>query len=136
MTTSSAVDAVAVVHRYVKAFNAGDVDAMSACFTDDGCILDGMAPHLWRGATAPQDWYEGVLAEGRHQEAGGWRVTLSDAVHHDVSGDAAYVVMPATMTFDHRGRNVTQTGSFFTAALAHSDGVWRIRAWSWTKGRS
>ncbi|MGW2183894.1 hypothetical protein ACWCXX_39150 [Streptomyces sp. NPDC001732] len=34
-----------------------------------------------------------------------------------MAGDHAYVVVPATMTFDLQGKQVTQTGSVFTVAL-------------------
>lgn len=136
MNAPAVDDALRTVRRYVEAFNDGDADAMAACFTASGCILDGMAPHLWQGAEAPRDWYADVLTEGEHHGATDYLVQLGEPSHCAVTGDAAYVVMPATMTFTQRGRHIAQAGASFTAALRHDGGTWRIAAWAWTKGRA
>ncbi|WP_238391003.1 MULTISPECIES: nuclear transport factor 2 family protein [unclassified Mycolicibacterium] len=47
MTESN--DPMVAVHRYVDAFNKGDVDAMAAVCADPMQILDGMSPHVWQG---------------------------------------------------------------------------------------
>ena len=127
---------LAVVLAYLDAFNAGDVEAMAAHFADTASILDGMAPHTWFGATATRDWYADVLAEGAHAGAANYRVTAGEPLHDAVTGDAAYVVVPATMTFDLKGTQVTQTGALFTVALRRQEGDWRISAWAWAKGRA
>jgi ketosteroid isomerase-like protein len=132
----SADGPVAAVQRYIDAFNDGDVDAMAACFAAPGSILDGMAPHVWRGPSAARDWYRDVLAEGRHAGAGDYRVTLGPPRHANVTGDVAYVVWPATMTFALRGQPVTQSGATFTAALQRDEGRWRIASWAWSKGQA
>jgi ketosteroid isomerase-like protein len=127
---------VAAIRRYIDAFNKGDVDAMAACFAVPGSILDGMAPHLWHGPTAARDWYRDVLAEGEHAGATDYFVTLGIQLHANITGDAAYVVAPATMSFRLRGGRVTQTGATFTTALRRVDGDWRIAAWAWAKGQT
>ena len=38
-------------------------------------------------------------------------------LHNDVTDDAAYVVVRATMAFSVHGQRVTQTGAILTAAL-------------------
>lgn len=126
---------MATVNLYIDAFNAGDAQAMSSAFADTASILDGMAPHLWLGPTAAEDWYRDVLVEGQRHGASDYVVTLGNPVHNDVSGDSAYVLVPATMTFNVQGRQVTQTGSFFTVALRKTSGQWRIAAWAWAKGK-
>src|SRR6478672_8335747 len=108
---------MAAVLRYVEAFNAGDSEAMAANCATPMQILDGMAPHVWRGPTASEDWWGDVLAEGTHLGASGYRIALDEPRHVDVSGDCAYVVLPAVMTFDLRGQQVAQTGSVYTVAL-------------------
>jgi len=123
------------VQAYLKAFNAGDPEAMSAAFVADGSILDGMAPHLWMGPTAAADWYRDVLAEGEHLGASGYQVSVGEPVHNDTTGDAAYLVVPTTMTFDLNGTTATQTGATFTVALRRSADGWRVAAWAWAKGQ-
>jgi ketosteroid isomerase-like protein len=126
---------LAAVQQYIDAFNTGDVDAMATLFTDSASILDGMPPHLWHGPSAPRDWYRDVMAESEHLRATGWFVTIGEPLHNDVSGDHAYVVLPATMTFTLNGNPRTQTGASFTVALRNSTDGWRIAAWAWTKGK-
>jgi len=127
-------DSLVVVHHYINAFNKGDVKAMAACFAARGNILDGMAPHVWSGATATQDWYRDALAEAEHLDVKDYFVALGEPLHNNVTGDAAYIVLPATMTFDIKGKAVKQSGARFTVALRRADGDWRIASWAWTKG--
>jgi ketosteroid isomerase-like protein len=134
MAVAPAEDPVSAVSRYIDAFNRGDVKTMAACFAVPGSILDGMAPHVWHGATATEDWYRDVLAEGAHHGASDYFVTIGTPMHANVTGDAAYVVVPATMTFQIRGKQMTQTGAIFTTALRKTADGWRIASWAWSKG--
>jgi hypothetical protein len=126
---------MAAVRHYIGAFNRGDQQGMAAAFVVPGSILDGMAPHVWHGPTATLDWYRDVLIEGEHHGASGYHVTLAEPLHDNVTGDSAYVVVPATMTFKVGGRQVTQTGAVFTVALRRDPEGWRIAAWAWAKGK-
>ena len=58
-----------------------------------------------------------MLVEGKHLGAADYFITLGEPLHNNVTGDSAYVVVPATMTFKLRGEQVTQTGAVFTVAL-------------------
>jgi ketosteroid isomerase-like protein len=132
----SAEDPLNTVLGYINAFNKGDAKVMAAHFTNSGSILDGMAPHLWSGPNATEEWYRDVLVEGERHGASDYFVTLGTPLHANVSGDSAYVVSPATMTFKIRGKQVTQSGALFTTALRKSPNGWRIAAWAWAKGTS
>ena len=127
-------DPMAVVHKYVDAFNQGDAAAMATTFAVPASILDGMAPHVWQGPTATQDWYRDVLIEGKQHGASDYFITLAKPLHNNVTGDSAYVVVPATMKFKVRGKEVTQSGAVFTVALRKLAEGWRITAWAWAKG--
>ncbi|MGU3500807.1 nuclear transport factor 2 family protein [Mycobacterium sp. C31M] len=74
---------LAALHTYLDAFNAGDVQAMSAAFVSDGSILDGMAPHLWTGPDAVTDRYRDVMAESAHLGTSGYHVALGEPLHND-----------------------------------------------------
>ncbi len=130
----SSNDPMAAVLQYVDAFNTGDPKAMAAACADPIQILDGMSPHVWQGPTAAEDWWRDVLTEGEHLGASGYHISLGEPRHVDVTGDYAYVVVPATMTFSIQGKQVTQTGSFFTVALRNVGAEWRLTAWAWAKG--
>jgi ketosteroid isomerase-like protein len=127
-------DPMGAVLHYVESFNNGDSDAMAAVCADPMQILDGMSPHVWQGPTAAQDWWNDVLTEGDHLGASGYRIALGEPRHVDVNGESAYVVVPATMTFNLRGTQVTQTGSVYTVALLKVGADWRLTAWAWAKG--
>ena len=127
-------DPVTVVRQYIDAFNKGDAQAMAACFVVPASILDGLAPHVWHGPTASEDWYRDVLAAAEHEGATDYLVTIGSPLHANVTGDSAYVVVPATMTFKVSGKQITQSGATFTLALRKHEGGWRIAAWAWAKG--
>ncbi|MEV0671097.1 nuclear transport factor 2 family protein [Mycobacterium sp. NPDC050441] len=131
---SNTGDPMAAVRAYVDAFNAGDVKAMAAVCADPMQILDGMAPHVWQGQTAAEDWYADALAEGEHLGVTDYRIALGEPKHLDVSGEYAYVVVPATFDYNVQGTPVNQTGAVFTVALRTVAGVWRLTAWAWSKG--
>lgn len=126
---------LAAVQQYIDGFNKGDIELMAATFAESAAILDGMAPHLWQGPNATRDWYSDVLAEGEHHGASDYFVTLGEPLHNNVTGDSAYVVVPTTMTFSVKGRQITQTGAYFTVALRELSDGWRVAAWAWTKGK-
>ena len=92
----SSTGPVSAVQQYIDAFNKADVKAMAAMCADPMSILDGMAPHVWHGPTATQDWHRDVLIEGEHVGAKDYQVILENPLHANVTGDAAYVVVPAT----------------------------------------
>ena len=129
-----ATNPLAAVQQYIDAFNKGDSEAMSAFFAVPGSILDGMAPHLWLGPTASQDWYREVLIEGEQHGASDYFVTLGEPLHNNITGDSAYVVVPATMKFKVQNQEILQTGAMFAVALRKLAEGWRIAVWAWAKG--
>jgi ketosteroid isomerase-like protein len=130
----STTEPMAAVRQYAAPFNNADAKEMAAACADPMQILDGMAPHIWQGPTAAEDWWRDVLVEGEHVGASGYAITLDEPRHVDVTGDAAYVVVPVTMTFRVRGNQITQTGAIWTVALRKVSADWRLAAWAWAKG--
>ena len=127
---------MSAVRNYTDAFNRGDAEGQAAACADSMQILDGMSPHVWQGPTAAEEWWRDVVAEGEHLGASGYSIALGDPLHVDENSENAYVVVPATMTFDLRGQQVKQTGSVYTVALRKVDADWRLTAWAWAKGRT
>jgi len=124
----------ATVRQYIESFNRGDPKGMAMMCAAPMSILDGMAPHVWHGATACEDWYRDAMLEGEHLSATDYSVTLGEPKHNNITGDSAYVVLPTTMSFKLHGKGITQTGAYFTVALRKVDDAWRIVSWAWTKG--
>ena len=107
---------------------------MAACSAVPAFILDGLAPHVWHGPTACEDWYRAVLAAAEHEGATDYLVTIGPPLHANVTGDSAYVVVPASMTFKLLGKQITQSAATLTLALRRHEDGWRIAAWAWAKG--
>jgi hypothetical protein len=118
MATQEAVaaDALSTIHRYIDAFNKGDVQDMAAAFAIPGSILDGMPPHVWHGATAAAP---GCLHYDKERRRIGFFRAVGRPLHMDVTGDAAYVVVPATMKFKVHGKTDNAVGC----------SVYRAEAW-------
>jgi len=83
---AGSADPVSAVQQYIDGFNKADVNAMAVRCADPMSILDGMAPHVWHGPMASQDWYRDVLVEGEHQGAKDNHVTLGKPLHANVTG--------------------------------------------------
>ena len=124
---------MAVVKRYIDAFNNGDADGKAACFAPQGSILDGMAPHVWTGDTTARDWYRDVLIEGEHHGASGYKLELGETRRNDHNGDFVYLVLSAKLTFELKG-NPMATPGLFTLVLQKSGDTHLIKAWAWAKG--
>jgi hypothetical protein len=75
-----------------------------------------------------------VLIEGEEHGASGYFVSVGEPLHNNITGDSAYLVLPATMTFDVKGTKVTQSGAVFTFGLRKVTEGWRVAAWAWAKG--
>jgi len=131
---SDATGPVGIVRHYIDCFNKGDIEGMAATCADPMSILDGMPPHVWHGPVASQDWYRDVLITGEREGASEYVVDLGEPSHVIVTGDSAYVAVPATMSFTVHGKQVRQSGSVFTVALRKFEAGWRLTAWAWAKG--
>jgi ketosteroid isomerase-like protein len=124
---------VAAVHQFVDGFNKGDMKIMAASCAEQASILDEFPPHEWHGAGACAKWASDYDADAKKNGITDGVVTLSNPTHVDVTGDRAYVVVPANYSFKIKGRAVSEIGSVITLALQKSAGGWRITGWAWAK---
>ena len=74
------------------------------------------------------------MEAGEREGATDYFIALGEPWHVDVTGDARYVVVPATMTFKVHGKQTTQSGAIYTVALRRLAEGWRMRGWAWAKG--
>ena len=132
-TATEKTDVTATVRQFVKAFNQGDTKTAAAACADETSIIDEFPPHEWHGAGACSRWMNTYDADARKNGITDGRVMLGVARHVDITGDRAYVVVPADYTYKQRGKPVRETGSMLTVVLQKGMSGWRIIAWSWTK---
>ena len=130
---SEKTDVMAVVHQFMDGLNKGDTQsALTAC-ASPASIIDEFPPHEWQGATACADWANDFAADSKKNGITDPIVKLGTPKHVDITGDRAYVVVPATYTFKQHGKRATESGSLLTVALQKGAAGWRITGWAWTK---
>ena len=126
-------DVMATVHQFVDGFNKGDTkSALGAC-ADQTSIIDEFPPHEWHGAGACAKWADDYDANAKKDGITDGMVILGKPRHVDVTGDLAYVVVPANYRFKQKGKPVAEIGSMLTIALQKGPAGWRMTAWTWTK---
>jgi SnoaL-like domain len=130
---SQKADVMVPVHQFVDGFNKGDTKAALAACADQTSIIDEFPPHEWHGARACSNWMNDYDADARKNGITDGIVTLSKPRHIDITGDRAYVVVPANYTFKKKGTLVKEIGSMFTFALQKGEAGWRITGWAWAK---
>lgn len=126
-------EVMATVNQFTNDFNKGDIKAAVAMCADQTSIIDELAPYAWRGADACTNWANDYDADATKNGITDGFVTLGTPRHVTVTGDNAYVVLPATYRFKQKGKLIRETGAVLTVALQKGDSGWRIAAWSWAK---
>ena len=124
---------MAPVQHFVDAFNKGDAKAAAAVCASQISIIDEFPPHIWNGPGAFAKWWKEYDADAKKNGVTDGVVTLGAPKHVDVTGDLAYVVVPADYAYKQNGKPTKETGSILTLVLQKSATGWRILAWSWSK---
>jgi hypothetical protein len=78
---------IATVRQHIESFNNGDPKGMAATCAVPMSILDGMAPHVWHGPTACEDWYRDAMIEGEPLGATDYFVDLGEPKHNTITGE-------------------------------------------------
>ncbi len=131
--SSPKTDAMRTVQQFMDSFNKGDKQAAAATCADNTSIIDEFAPYDWRGAGACMKWMDDYDADAARNGITAGHVTLGKVRHVDVTGDRAYLVVPANYTFKLKGKPVREIGAMLTVVLQKGDSGWLITAWSWAK---
>jgi ketosteroid isomerase-like protein len=126
-------DVMAVVNQFNDSLNKGDVPTAVATCASPVSIVDEFPPHAWQGADACTEWANAFAAYNEKNRITDPRVTLSKPWHVDITGDRAYVVVPATYTYKQNGKRVKESGSILTVALQKGSAGWRMSGWAWAK---
>jgi|SRR5580704_10619483 hypothetical protein len=124
---------LAPVHQFIDGLNKGDAKMATAACADETSILDDFPPHEWHGTGACTKWLSDFDADAKKSGITDFVVTLGKPSHVDITGDRAYVVVPANYTLTQKGKQVSEVGSIMTLTLKKSSSGWRINGWSWAK---
>jgi hypothetical protein len=132
-SATDTLDVMRTVWHYVDSFNKGDAKAALGDCAAQSSIIDEFPPYHWQGATACADWSSDFDAFVKKNGMTNSKLTLGRLKQADVSGDRAYVVIPATFAFTQNGKRTTETGSLLTVTLQKAGDDWQITAWAWSK---
>ena len=124
---------MAVVHRFVDAFNQGDTTTAIAACAKKTSIIDEFPPYEWHGDDGCSQWIRDYDADARRNGITDGVVTLGAARHVDVMADRAYVVALVDYGYKVKGKATKETGSILTVALHKGAKGWRITGWAWSK---
>ena len=128
---SDTTEVMAPVHQFVNGFNKGDAKSLVATCADQASVIDDFPPHEWQGAGACKMWMNDYDAYAKKNGVADGVVTLGQPMHVDVTGDRAYVVVPASFTYKKNGKPTNENGSTFIVALQKAGGAWHITGWAW-----
>jgi len=121
---------VAAVHQFIDNFNKGDVKAAEAAHAPDAVIIDEFPPHVWRGPRAFQAWAADLDKTSKAAGDTEQRVTLGQPVRSEITGDTAYVVVPATYSYKAKGKPTVERARM-AVALRKDGAAWKITGWGW-----
>jgi hypothetical protein len=114
--------------------NRGDEQGMAATCTE-ATVVDDLPPYEWHGTGACENWQksadEFVKKESMTDIVGG----IGKPMHIMISGEQAYVVMPATFAYTQEGKKFTEF-AVATFTLQKKESTWLITSWVWAKKRS
>jgi ketosteroid isomerase-like protein len=128
---AAADDVMAVVKEYLGYMNEGAVEKFVKLCAPQTIIIDDFAPHTWQGPTACMDWLTAFAAYDSGKAITPRAVTIGKPWRVSVTGDVAYVVLPATYKYVRAGKKVTESGSVWTLSLQKGPEGWRIKGWAW-----
>ena len=126
-----AADVNTPINDFIDGFNQGDTKrGFGAYAPGNVVIVDEFAPHIWTGPQAAQNW---AADYGTHAKTDG--ITDGSVSHQaptrvQMSGDLAYVLVPAEYTYKEKGKPQAETAQF-TFVLKMVDGAWKIAAWNY-----
>jgi hypothetical protein len=126
---------MAPIQQFIDSFNKGDVKAAEAAHDSAAMsIIDEVPPYVWQGPGAFKAWAAALEADAKRRGHTDQSVKLGESSREEVTGDRAYVVVPATFTFKEKGAAMAEQAQM-AFALARGASGWKISGWSWTGPR-
>ncbi len=134
-STAAGSTPMQTINAAVRAFNAGDYKTWAAACDSPAQIIDDFPPHVWSGATACSDWVAALQAMVEKQKLSNLTVAFGTPTTNAVTGNVAYIVLPATLHYNANGKPVKRTGAVVTIALKKTASGWRMTGWAWADGK-
>ena len=129
---SDQTDVMAAVKKWTADYNKGDMKAFEAGCAPQAVIIDETSPYVWQGASACSDWVAALDANNKKNGSTDGIVTYGKPLHIEVTGDHAYVVLPAKYTDKEKGKKVTQSATW-AATMQKTALGWSITGSAWSE---
>ncbi len=117
--------------RVIDASNGTDPSKYAGMYTDDAVVTDENAPYRWSGPDAGVAWFTRVLAVVDAMHARDFHAVAAPASEFQMQGDAAYMVVPVTITAQVGGKPFRESG-MVTYTFARTATGWKISSQAWT----
>jgi len=129
---AAGADAETTISQFSAALHAGDSKTAKSFLTARPVILDDVAPYYWAGANAFDRWQADLAKTSAARGMSEEDATLGAPRRVEVSGDHAYVILPATHTFKMKGQAMREAAELTFALARDAGGAWKITSWTWT----
>jgi hypothetical protein len=135
-TPALASDETEVVSRIQQVVDAGNKNLnadLTPNFMPSVVIVDDLPPYVFEGPTADamSNWLKAYGTDSEKNGITDFSMKLLKARQVRVSGDRAYIAVPAIYMFKEHLKP-SRTKGIVTATLKKVDNKWLIATWSWT----
>jgi ketosteroid isomerase-like protein len=118
------------IDALIAAANADDAAAMDRYVTSDAIVVDDFAPYRWTGPHAAREWWTAIDALFAKAGIAHVRAVASAVTQYSVSPNAAYVVVPLSVSYVRKGRDAGNTG-LWTCVLHRYGATWKLAVAAW-----
>lgn len=127
---------MATIRQAASDFNTGNYAAWAGACESSAMVTDDFAPYTWNGPGACRNWYMAWRNLTKAHAINNVTVMFGAPMHMAVTGDTAYVVLPASLHFNQSGKPVRMTSNVMTIVLHRGmRGDWKMTAWTWADGK-
>ena len=129
---SDQTDVISRMQQTIDAANKNIDAAVVSNFMPSVVLVDDLPPYVFRGpaADAISDWSKAYGTDSEKNEITDFSMKLLKPRRVAVSGDRAYIILPAIYSFKQRLKPM-QTRGIITATLERVNKKWLIATWSW-----
>jgi len=131
-TATEQGDALLPVHQFVDGMNNGDLGSAVMACGDEMSIIDNVPPYQWHGKGACEKWAGAVEADSTNKGLTDVVFEIGEATRFAIGNDHAYAVLPASYTFEEKGKPGRVEGTL-TAALQKGPTGWQMTGFAFAE---
>ena len=114
----------------ITAANGNMPAVMDKLATGDAVVIDDFPPYIFRGKTAMGDWWRAFEELWKKRNITGVHAVGANITQFNVKDDAAWVVVPLTITYNVGDKPTKLTG-LWTFTLRKIGDEWKVSTVTW-----